>query len=154
MSSGRASRCRLPPGGSLFEGEAMPSSSDITLAIGDGARRMTYAELVAIRGRSAVSAERLVRRPRWPHQVGNYGVVGVLVSLTEVRNRRQPAAANRSPDNSSNVRISGLSSRVPDPQDNAPLEPTITAQTMRAVLLASATADRSKLLTIYRLSLS
>ena len=35
--------------------------SDISLAVGDGARRMTYAELAAVRGISALSAERLVR---------------------------------------------------------------------------------------------
>jgi len=30
-------------------------ASDITLAVGDGARRMTYAELAAVRGISALS---------------------------------------------------------------------------------------------------
>ena len=45
--------------------------SDIMLAVGDGARRMTYAELAAVRGISALSAGRLVRRRRWPRQVGN-----------------------------------------------------------------------------------
>jgi hypothetical protein len=60
-------------------------ASDITLAVGDGARRMTYAELAAVRGISVLSAERLVRRKNWPRQVGNDGVVRVLVPLTEAR---------------------------------------------------------------------
>jgi hypothetical protein len=58
----------------------MPSTpSDITLAVGNGARRMTYAELANVRGISAASAERLVRRRRWPRQTGNDGIVRVLV---------------------------------------------------------------------------
>jgi hypothetical protein len=60
-------------------------ASDITLAVGDGARRMTYAELAAVRGISALSAERLARRKRWPRQVSNDGVVRILVPLTEAR---------------------------------------------------------------------
>jgi hypothetical protein len=60
-------------------------ASDITLAVGDGARRMTYAELAAVRGISVLSAERLVRRRHWPRQMGNDGVVRVLVPLTEAR---------------------------------------------------------------------
>jgi hypothetical protein len=63
----------------------MPSTPrDFSLAVGDGARRMTYAELAVVRGISALSAERLVRR-RWPRQTGNDGVVRVLVPLTEAR---------------------------------------------------------------------
>ena len=60
-------------------------ASDISLAVGGGARRMTYAELAAVRGISALSAERLVRRHQWPRQTGNDGVVRVLVPLTEAR---------------------------------------------------------------------
>jgi hypothetical protein len=60
-------------------------ASDITLAVGDGAGGMTYTELAAVRGISALSAERLVRRRRWPRQAGNDGVVRVLVPLKEVR---------------------------------------------------------------------
>ena len=64
----------------------MPSgSSDISLAVGDGARRMTYAELADVRGISAASAERLARRRRWARQAGNDGVVRVLVPLSEAR---------------------------------------------------------------------
>jgi hypothetical protein len=44
---------------------------DLSLAVGNGARRMTYAELADIRGISRASAERLVRRRKWPRQTGN-----------------------------------------------------------------------------------
>ena len=39
--------------------------SDIALAVGDGARRMTYAELADIRRTSVPSAMRLVRGKNW-----------------------------------------------------------------------------------------
>lgn len=83
-------------------------TSDITLAVGDGSRRMTYAELAAIRGISALSAERLVRRKRWPRQIGNDGRTVVLVPLAETRKalpkpRPKPPGADtavvREPDN-------------------------------------------------------
>jgi hypothetical protein len=45
----------------------------------DDIRRLTYAELAAVRGISVLSAERLVRRRHWPRQLGNDGVVRVLV---------------------------------------------------------------------------
>jgi hypothetical protein len=64
-------------------------ASDISLAVGDGARRMTYAQLAAVRGTSQPSAERLVRRRGWPRQVGNDGVIRVLVPLTEVCRARR-----------------------------------------------------------------
>ena len=60
-------------------------ASDITLAVGDGARRMTYAELADMRRISAASAERLVRRKGWVRTTGNDGVVRVLIPLTEAR---------------------------------------------------------------------
>ena len=56
--------------------------SDITLAVGDGSRRMTYAELADARGISLPSARRLVLRHRWPRQRGNDGIVRVTVPLT------------------------------------------------------------------------
>jgi hypothetical protein len=40
-------------------------ASDISLAVGDGARRMTYAELATVRGISPASAKRLTQRHRW-----------------------------------------------------------------------------------------
>src|SRR6516164_11446642 len=64
-------------------------ASDITLAVGDGARRMTYAEIAESRRISVSSAERLVRRRVWRRQVGNDGIVRVLVPLDDAANRRQ-----------------------------------------------------------------
>ena len=64
-------------------------ASDITLAVGDGERRMTYAEIAESRRISVSSAERLVRRRVWRRQVGNDGIVRVLVPLDDAANRRQ-----------------------------------------------------------------
>jgi len=55
---------------------------DISLAVGNGARRMTYAELAEARGISLPSARRLVLRHHWPRQTGNDGIVRVTVPLT------------------------------------------------------------------------
>jgi hypothetical protein len=64
----------------------MPSTpSDITLAVGDGARRMTYAELAQARSISVASARRLARRHQWARQVGNDGIVRVTVPLGQLR---------------------------------------------------------------------
>jgi len=52
-------------------------ASDISLAVGDGARRMTYVELAEGREISLPSARRLVLRHRWPRQRGNDGIVRV-----------------------------------------------------------------------------
>jgi hypothetical protein len=64
--------------------------SDISLAVGDGARRMTYAELAAVRGISITSARRLVLRHRWPRQIGNDGIVRVTVPLTALAKTDAP----------------------------------------------------------------
>jgi hypothetical protein len=70
----------------------MPSTpSDITLAVGDGARRMTYAELATVRGISLPSARRLVLRHHWPRQAGNDGVVRVTVPLTALTKAAETA---------------------------------------------------------------
>jgi hypothetical protein len=104
-------------------------ASDISLAVGDGARRMTYAELAAVRGTSQASAERLVRRRRWPRQVGNDGVVRVTVPLTEAKNPRGSAVSGLAPDNTDappgHVRMSPLTS----PGQSAPADP----RTVRAL---------------------
>jgi len=83
---GRSS-CHTSPCGVWRRG--IPTSDNISLAVGDGARRMTYAELAAVWGTSQASAQRLVRRKHWPRQVGNDGVVRVLVPLDEARKRRE-----------------------------------------------------------------
>jgi outer membrane murein-binding lipoprotein Lpp len=66
-------------------------ASDISLGVGDGARRMTYAELATVRGVSLASARRLVLRHRWPRQTGNDGVVRVTVPLTALRKSPETA---------------------------------------------------------------
>jgi hypothetical protein len=57
-------------------------ANDISLAVGDGARRMTYAELAQARGISPASAKRLAQRHRWGRQVGNDRITRVTVPLT------------------------------------------------------------------------
>jgi hypothetical protein len=52
---------------------------------GNDLRSMTYAEIAAARGISALSAERLVRRRRWAKQPGNDGTVRVLIPADEAR---------------------------------------------------------------------
>jgi len=67
--------------------------SDTSLAVVDGARRMTYAELAAVRWISKHAAETLVRRRKWLKQIGNDGVVRVLVPPDEAP-RRQRVTTN------------------------------------------------------------
>jgi hypothetical protein len=57
---------------------------DISPVVRDDVRRLTYAELAAVRGISRASAERLARRKRWPRQVGNDGIARVIVPLAAV----------------------------------------------------------------------
>jgi hypothetical protein len=65
---------------------------EFSLAIGDGSRRMTYAELADVRGISPASAKRLTQRHRWGRQVGNDGVVRVTVPLSALINPMKPKA--------------------------------------------------------------
>jgi hypothetical protein len=67
-------------------------ANDISLAVGDGARRMTYAEIATVRGISVPSARRLVLRHRWPRQVGNDGVVRVTVPLEALEKPKETTA--------------------------------------------------------------
>src|SRR3954453_394497 len=60
-------------------------SDKFTRAVGDGSRRMTYAELAQARAISLASARRLVRRHNWHRQIGNDGVVRVTVPLGQLR---------------------------------------------------------------------
>jgi hypothetical protein len=69
----------------------MPSS-DISLAVGDGSRRMTYAELAQARGISLASARRLARRHAWGRQAGNDGVIRVTVPLPALQKAPEPSA--------------------------------------------------------------
>jgi hypothetical protein len=73
-------------------------ASDISLAVGDGARRMTYAELARAKGISLSSARQLVRRHHWPKQVGNDGYVKVtvpLAALTHVNTQDRDTGSDR-----------------------------------------------------------
>src|SRR5688500_7179049 len=71
----------------------MPTPADLSLAVGDGARRMTYAELAQARQISLASARRLARRHHWPRQVGNDGIVRVIVPLRHLQTGPGPAQA-------------------------------------------------------------
>jgi hypothetical protein len=66
-------------------------ANDISLAVGGGARRMTYAEIATVRGISVPSARRLVLRHRWLRQVGNDGIVRVTVPLEALENPKETA---------------------------------------------------------------
>jgi len=79
-------------------------ASDITLAVGDGARRMTYVEIAESHRISVSSAERLVRRKHWRRQVGNDGVVRILVPLDDTQRHKEHA----DPDNTISGPDSGL----------------------------------------------
>jgi hypothetical protein len=70
-------------------------ANDISLAVGDGTRRMTYAEIADIRRISLASAMRLVRRKKWARQTGNDGVVRILVPLSAASDREQRRARLR-----------------------------------------------------------
>jgi len=73
-------------------------ASDISLAVGDGARRMTCAELARAKGISLTSARQLVRRHHWPKQVGNDGYVKVtvpLAALTHVNTQDRDTGSDR-----------------------------------------------------------
>jgi hypothetical protein len=93
---------------------------------------MTYAELAAVRGISALSAERLVRRKHWPRQTGNDGIVRVLVPLTEA----QKAGGNRRVSNTGQPRMS-----APDIRD-------VIREVIREALAVSAPDDREDIRTL------
>jgi hypothetical protein len=86
--------------------------SDISLAVGDGSRRMTYTELADASGISLTSARRLARRHHWPRQAGNDGIVRVTVSLGHLRTTPPPIqAAPASRGERGSIFWPGLSSR-------------------------------------------
>ena len=67
--------------------------SDISLAVRDGARRMTYAELAEAKGISVQAARRLTLRHRWAKQPGNNGLVRVSVPLSSLARTKMPRLA-------------------------------------------------------------
>jgi hypothetical protein len=109
--------------------------SDISLAVGDGARRMTYAELALVRGTSQASAERLVRRRHWPRQVGNDGVVRVLVPLAEAKNAKERAALEVAPDTDGPPPGHARTFPLTSPGQSAPDDPR-TIRTLESVIEA------------------
>ena len=50
--------------------DRQPPPPELSLAVRDGSRRMTYAEIASVRGISLGSARRLVLRHHWPRLVG------------------------------------------------------------------------------------
>src|SRR3954471_24423753 len=50
----------------------------------DATVRVTYAELAAGRSVSIAAARRLTLRDRWPKQIGNDGLIGVVVPVAFV----------------------------------------------------------------------
>ena len=76
--------------------------SDLSLAVGDGVRRMSYVELARVRGIGVESAERLVRRKGWLKQIGNDGRTVIFVPLAEVRKTQaKPRQKKSAPENAS-----------------------------------------------------
>jgi hypothetical protein len=71
----------------------MPATpGDLSLAVGDGTRRMSYVELAAARGISLPAARRLVLRHKWPKHTANDGTVRVSVPLSALEKPRKTAA--------------------------------------------------------------
>lgn len=87
---------------------------DITPGARDDARRLTYAELAAVRGISRASAERLVRRKRWPRQVGNDGVVRVTIPQDETAPDKPGNGADRHPEHPAPDSSLSASAATPD----------------------------------------
>jgi hypothetical protein len=128
----------------------MPSTpSDITLAVGDGARRMTYAELAAVRGISLSSARRLVIRHRWPRQAGNDGIVRVTVPLTALAKSRNSAGSDAATDTVTSDSLSEATDTVTDAA--VPMTDPVTVTLTRALdslreqlVIANGRADRAE----------
>jgi len=86
--------------------------SDISLAVCDGARRMTYAELAAVRGISPASAKRLPQRHHWGRQTGNDGVTRVTVPLSALVKPAQTKEKSVAPDSESMSPVTAATQRV------------------------------------------
>jgi len=99
-------------------------SSDLTLAVGDGTRRMTYAELAATRGISLRSARQLTLRHHWHKQVGNDGLVVVSVPLLALKLKKTAKSAEATSEATSAARASTSEapSEAPSQPDEAASE--------------------------------
>ena len=102
--------------------------SDISLAVGNAVRRMTYAEIAAVRGISVASARRLVLRQGWPRHVSNdSGIVRVLVPAAEARKSRLNGLRRQTPDNPpTEGAVTPLTARVVTPPIEAVVTPPIS----------------------------
>ena len=116
-------------------------NGDISLAVGDGARRMTYAELADIRRISVASAMRLVRRKNWARQTGNDGVVRVLVPLPAAGDRKQRKALLRGASEADKSDIRRGQARTSDRTSAADNRRTIAALESALVTLGEQLAD-------------
>jgi hypothetical protein len=111
--------------------------SDISLAVGDGVRRMTYVELAAVRGTSLAAARRLVLRHRWPRQVGNDGVVRVSVPLTEIKKPAKAKAMRAGVSHPTTSAVSDLTVTTTAALD-PPTDPAVTLTDSLVVTLSHA----------------
>ena len=109
--------------------------SEITLAVGDGARRMTYAELAQARGISLPAARRLTLRHHWPKQTGNDGLVRVSVPLLALGKPRK-TAINADPASPS---IDSVSDSKTDPGSDAKTDGV--SDTTRAILVLESAVE-------------
>jgi hypothetical protein len=90
------------------------TSPDISPVVRDDVRRLTYAELAAIRGISRASAERLARRKRWPRQVGNDGIARVIVPLAAVDGATPDNMADNHPSHQVPDKVNNVSGTTTD----------------------------------------
>jgi hypothetical protein len=131
-------------------------ASDITLAVGDGARRMTYAELAAVRGISPASAKRLAQRHRWGRQVGNDGITRVTVPLAFLEKALVFKERDVTPDTKTVSPMTGMTEAMMPPgvaaditDDIAPVTAALTqaVETLREQLTTAnqwAEAERAR----------
>jgi hypothetical protein len=131
----------LPCPGEVFrllpKGDSMDRQPpDITLAVRDGTRRMTYVELAIARGISLASARRLVLRHRWPRVPGNDGLVRVIVPLTALEKPRGTAEATRTTTGEADTASDTPAvAHVPttDPKTVAPATDPVTVTLTKAI---------------------
>jgi hypothetical protein len=98
-------------------------ASDITLAVGDGTRRMTYAELAAARNISVPAARRLTLRHHWHKQLGNDGIVIVSVPLLALEKTRKTTKLFGATSRHSDKRHDATSDTVRDARTDIASDP-------------------------------
>jgi hypothetical protein len=132
---------------SLHEGDHL-MASDITLAVGDGSRRMSYAALAEARGISVLAARQLTRRHRWHKQVGNDGLVVVSVPLSALANPQKSAkssdAASRHSITAADTASDTASDTVSDAASDA-VRAFEAALSICSAQLEQAAADKAEL---------